>query len=55
MATKNDVTGDSIQSKKSSKNFRDNYENIWKKPDDSSVLVREDSDTDNETYRRGYD
>jgi len=55
MATKNDVTGDSIQSKKSSKNYRDNFENIWKKPDESPVPESEDTDTDNETYRREYD
>ena len=31
MATKNDITGDSISSKKTSDEYRDNYDKIFKK------------------------
>lgn len=33
MATKNDITGDSISSKKTSDKYRDNYDKIFKKKD----------------------
>ena len=44
MATKNDVTGDSIPSKSSSKAFLDNYDKIdWskKKPNDNDTQHKE--------------
>ena len=34
MATKNDVTGDSIRSRTSSKAYRDNYDKIFRKKKD---------------------
>lgn len=34
MATKNDVTGDSLISKASNQKYRDNYDAIFKKKDD---------------------
>jgi DNA/RNA endonuclease YhcR with UshA esterase domain len=34
MATKNDITGDSIQTKGTSKDYRDNYDIIFRKKDE---------------------
>lgn len=34
MATRNDITGDSIQTKGISDNYRDNYDNIFRKKDE---------------------
>ena len=33
MASKNDITGDTIQSKETSDKYRDNYDKIFKKKD----------------------
>lgn len=41
MATKNDVTGDSIRSKSSSKAYRDNYDRIFRKKKKDKVATRD--------------
>ncbi len=42
MVARNDITGDSIQTKGVSNAYRDNYDNIWKKDKDMQVRVKED-------------
>ena len=42
MVARNDITGDSIQTKSVSNAYRDNYDNIWKKDKDMQVRVKED-------------
>lgn len=37
MATKNDITGDSIQSKTTSKEYLDNYDKIFKKKNKNKI------------------
>jgi len=41
MATKNDVTGDSLISKASNQQYRDNYDAIFKKKEDSKSDEKE--------------
>ena len=46
MATKNDVTGDSIQSRSTSKKYRDNYDDIFGKKDkEDDPPLDDDEDT----------
>ena len=48
MAAKNDVTGDSIQSRPSNSNYSDNYDRIFRKPSDTyKDTVGEPKDTAN--------
>lgn len=46
MVAKNDITGDSIQTKTPSKAYQDNYDNIFrkKKDDNTGVTVNEYQD-----------
>jgi len=41
MVARNDITGDTIQTKGVSNAYRDNYDNIWKKDKDVQVRVKE--------------
>jgi len=43
MVARNDITGDTIQTKGVSNAYRDNYDNIWKKDKTVQVRVTEDS------------
>jgi hypothetical protein len=58
MATRNDITGDSIQSKNNSKKFRDNYDAIFKKKDfkhKQQDMTELNSDGNRERGRYGED
>ena len=58
MATRNDITGDSIQSKSNSKKFRDNYDAIFNKKDYKHTqqdLTELNSDGNRERGRYGED
>lgn len=44
MVAKNDITGDSIQTKGVSNAYRDNYDLIFKKDKDMQVRVKENAD-----------
>ena len=41
MAARNDITGDSIQTKSATRAYRDNYDNIWKKDKPMQMRVEE--------------
>lgn len=58
MATRNDITGDSIQSKSTSKKFRDNYDAIFNKKDfkhKQQDMTELNSDGNRERGRYGED
>ena len=58
MATRNDITGDSIQSKSNSKKFRDNYDAIFNKKDYKHTqqdLTELNNDGNRERGRYGED
>ncbi len=44
MVSKNDITGDAIQTKTTSQAYRDNYDNIFKKDKEMQVRVKENAD-----------
>ena len=46
MVTKNDITGDSIQTKAATQLYRTNYDNIFRKPDPRDVqdAINEDQE-----------
>lgn len=44
MVSRNDITGDAIQTKGTSQAYRDNYANIFKKDKDMQVRVKENVD-----------
>lgn len=46
MSTKNDVTGDTIQSKTASDNYRDNYDRIFRKDLPANAFYQQDKDKD---------
>ena len=46
MATVNDITGDVLQSRASNDNYRNNYDNIFKKRDEMEQQEREESRQD---------
>jgi hypothetical protein len=49
MVAKNDVTGDSIQTKSASKSYRDNYDNIFRK----NTMTPKLQENDNEVGKCG--
>ena len=44
MVSRNDITGDAIQTKSASAAYRDNYDNIWKKDRAMQVRVKDNGD-----------
>jgi hypothetical protein len=49
MVTKNDITGDSIQTKAATQLYCDNYDNIFRKPDPREV---QDAINEDEEFKR---
>ena len=49
MVARNDITGDSIQTKTATQSYRDNYDNIFKKPDPRDV---QDALNEDEEFKR---
>ena len=51
MVARNDITGDAIQTKTASQNYRDNYDNIFRKtkPSDNENKTDEQKDKKDDT------
>jgi hypothetical protein len=49
MVARNDITGDSIQTKSTSSAYRDNYDNIWGKPNPREI---EEAKLEEEEFER---
>lgn len=49
MVAKNDITGDSIQTKTATQSYRSNYDNIFRKPDPREV---QDAINEDEEFKR---